>query len=160
MKRRIWTVLLTAVLFANVFGVLTVWAADASAAFSVGEVEVSINGEAAPVLSGLGKADSFYEAENCNYQGKEKVYVYKDLEISVYPVDGTDRISSIYFKTKDVQTAEGIAIGSDTDNMTEAYGEDYEEAKGVYSYQYDDFTLTFYTDKQGVINGIEYLSGQ
>ncbi len=160
MKRKLWGLLLTAVLFTSAFGVLPVWAAEADGSFTVADTEISINGEATPVLAGLGKADNFYEAENCNYQGKEKIYVYKDVEISVYPMDGVDCISSVYLKTDSAQTAEGISIGSDTADMEEAYGSDYTEAKGVYTYQYDDFTLTFYTNRQGVINGIEYTSGQ
>lgn len=160
MKRKLWVLLLTAVLFTSSFGILTAWAAEADGSSNVGDTEISVNGEAAPVLADLGKADNFYEAENCNYQGKEKIYVYKDVEISVYPMDGVDCISSVYLKTDAAQTAEGISIGSDTAAMEEAYGEDYTESKGVYAYQYDGFTLTFYTNRQGIINGIEYTSVQ
>ena len=158
MKRKLWILLLTAVLFTSSFGVMSAWAAEADGIVTVGDTEISINGEAAPALSGLGKADNFYEAENCNYQGKEKIYVYKDVEISVYPMDGTDCIRSVYVKTDAAQMAEGVSVGSDTADMEEAYGTDYTESKGVYTYQYDEFTLTFYTDRQGTINGIEYTS--
>ena len=99
MRRKLWMLLVTAVLFVGILGTTTALAADASGSFSAGDVEVSINGEAASVLSSLGKAENYYEAENCNYQGKEKVYVYKDFEISTYPVAQKDCINSIYFKT-------------------------------------------------------------
>ena len=87
MRRKLWMLLVTAVLFVGILGTTTALAADASGSFSADGVEISINEEAAPVLSGLGKAENYYEAENCSYQGKEKVYVYKDFEISTYPVD-------------------------------------------------------------------------
>ena len=105
MRKKLWVLLATAVLFVGMLGTMTALAADASGSFSSNGVEVSINGEAAPVLSGLGKAENYYEAENCSYQGKEKVYVYKDFEISTYPADQKDCINSIYFKTGNASTA-------------------------------------------------------
>lgn len=158
MRRKLWMLLVTAVLFVGMLGTTTALAADASGSFSADGVEISINGEAATVLSGLGKAENYYEAENCSYQGKEKVYVYKNFEISTYPVDQTDCINSIYFKTGDVATEEGISIGSTVAEMQEIYGTDYTESKGVYRYDYKGFDLTFYSSRENVINGIEYTS--
>ena len=158
MRKKLWVLLATAVLFVGMLGTMTALAADASGSFSSNGVEVSINGEAAPVLSGLGKAENYYEAENCSYQGKEKVYVYKDFEISTYPANQKDCINSIYFKTGNVSTAEGIAIGSSVARMEEVYGTDYTESRGVYKYDCEGFTLTFYSDRENNINGIEYTS--
>ena len=100
MRKKLWVLLTTAVLFVGILGTTTALAADASGSFSSDGVEISINEEAAPVLSELGKAENYYEAENCSYQGKEKVYVYKDFEISTYPVDKKDCINSIYFNKR------------------------------------------------------------
>ena len=158
MRKKLWVLLTTAVLFVGILGTTTALAADASGSFSSDGVEISINEEAAPVLSELGKTENYYEAENCSYQGKEKVYVYKDFEISTYPVDKKDCINSIYFKTGNVATAEGIAIGSTIAEMEEVYGSDYTESKGVYKYDCEGFTLTFYSSRENKINGIEYTS--
>ena len=51
MKRKLWGLLLTAVLFTSAFGVLPVWAAEADGSFTVADTEISINGEATPVLA-------------------------------------------------------------------------------------------------------------
>ena len=158
MRKKLWVLLTTAVLFVGILGTTTALAADASGSFSSDGVEISINEEAAPVLSELGKAENYYEAENCSYQGKEKVYVYKDFEISTYPVDKKDCINSIYFKTGSVATAEGISIGSTVAEMQEVYGSDYTESKGVYKYDCEGFTLTLYSSRENKINGIEYTS--
>ncbi len=158
MRRKLWALLVTTVLFVGILGTVTGLAAEAADSFKAGEVEISINGEAAPVLSDLGKAENYYEAENCSHQGKEKVYVYKDFEISTYPMEKKDCINSIYFKTGDVETSEGIAIGSTIEDMQNIYGGDYTQSKGVYKYKCDQFTLTFYSNKEGVINGIEFIS--
>lgn len=158
MKRKLWALLVTAVLFVGILGTITGLAAEAADSFKAGDVEISINGEAAPVLSDLGKAENYYEAENCRHQGKEKVYVYKDFEISTYPIEKKDCINSIYFKTGDIETSEGIAIGSTVEDMQNIYGEDYSQSKGVYKYKCDQFTLTFYSNKEGIINGIEFTS--
>ena len=156
MKKKLWALLVTAVLFVGILGTMTGLAAEAADSFKAGEVEISINGEAAPVLSDLGKAENYYEAENCRHQGKEKVY--KDFEISTYPIEKKDCINSIYFKTGDIETSEGIAIGSTVEDMQNIYGEDYSQSKGVYKYKCDQFTLTFYSNKEGIINGIEFTS--
>ena len=55
-------------------------------------------------------------------------------------------------------TAEGIAIGSTIAEMEEVYGSDYTESKGVYKYDCEGFTLTFYSSRENKINGIEYTS--
>lgn len=156
MKKKRWALLAAAVLFTMPLGTMTALAADADGSFTAGGVEISISGEAAPVLADLGKADNTYEAENCDYQGKEKVYVYKEFELSTYPIEEVDCISSAYLKSGDVETAEGIGIGAAVEEMEEVYGDDYTESKGVYRYECDGFSLTFYTNREGTINGIEY----
>ena len=65
MKRKLWALLVTAVLFVGILGTITGLAAEAADSFRAGDVEISINGEAASVLSDLGKAENYYEAENC-----------------------------------------------------------------------------------------------
>ena len=58
MRKKLWVLLTTAVLFVGILGTTTALAADASGSFSSDGVEISINEEAAPVLSELGRAET------------------------------------------------------------------------------------------------------
>lgn len=132
-------------------GVLTSWAYT----FHTGEIEISMKQDASEVLSVLGKAVNFYEAQSCKHQGKEKVFTYEGFELSTYPSGNADYVKSIWFLGEETQTPEGIHIGSSIEDMVNAYGEDYTEKQGRYSYTSEEVILTFYT-KKGLISGIEY----
>lgn len=123
--------------------------------FDAGEVEISMAQDASEVLSQLGKAENYYEAQSCKHQGKEKVFTYKGFELSTYPSGSDDFIKSIWFLNEETETQEGIHIGSTIQEMKEAYGEDCQEENGRYIYTSDDSVLTFYT-KKDLVSGIEY----
>lgn len=155
MKGRLTRILACTVLLACLGqgSLLTSWAY----AFHTGEIEISMNQDASEVLSVLGKAENFYEAQSCKHQGKERVFTYEGFELSTYPSGDADYVKSIWFLGEETQTPEGIHIGSSIEEMVEAYGEDYAEKQGRYSYTSEEekVVLTFYT-KKGLISGIEY----
>ncbi len=123
--------------------------------FDAGDVEISMAQDASEVLSQLGKAENYYEAQSCKHQGKEKVFTYQGFELSTYPSGSEDFVKSVWFLNEDTETKEGIHIGSTIEEMKEAYGDDCTEEKGRYIYTSDDSVLTFYT-KKGAVSGIEY----
>lgn len=128
--------------------------------FKSGENVIAMGAEAAPVIKALGKtAKAVFEADSCAYQGKDKVYTYAGFELNTYPVDGKERIASVYFLDDSVATPEGIKIGSKAGDVVNAYGKEYdkEEQKfGTYSYSTDTTQLRIYTTKD-VVDGVEYL---
>lgn len=132
-------------------GMLTGWAY----VFNADEIEIVMNQDASEVLTELGKAENYYEAQSCKHQGKEKVFTYEGFELSTYPSDSKDYVKSIWFLGEETQTPEGIRIGSSIEEMKEAYGEEYTEEKGSYIYAEDGTLLTFYTKKE-LVSGIEY----
>lgn len=131
--------------------VLTGWAY----VFNTDDMEIVMNQDASEVLTELGKAENYYEAQSCKHQGKEKVFTYEGFELSTYPSDSKDYVKSIWFLNEETQTPEGIHIGSSIEEMKEAYGEEYTEEKGSYIYAEDGTVLTFYT-KKDFVSGIEY----
>lgn len=155
MKRRLSSALAlaAAVLCMCQAGILTSWAYS----FDAGEVEISMDQDASEVLSKLGKAESYYEAQSVRHQGKEKVFTYEGFELSTYPSGGSDYVKSIWFLGEETTTQEGLHIGSTIEEMKEAYGEEYTEEKGSYVYTFEDAVLTFYTKKE-LVSGIEYKS--
>jgi len=56
-----------------------------------------------------------------------------------------------------VSTPEGIYLGSTVDDMISAYGDDYVESQGLYTYTLDDSNLQFITMEDEII-AINYLA--
>ena len=130
---------------------LTSWAYS----FEADGVEISMNQDSSEVLSQLGKAENYYEAQSSSHQGKEKVFTYKGFELSTYPSEDGDYVKSVWFLSEDTETPEGIHIGSTIQEMEDAYGDDCTEQNGRYQYTSDDCILAFYT-KKGIVSGVEY----
>lgn len=118
-------------------------------------ISILPDAEAAPVLAALGTPVQTFEQDSCAYQGKDKVYTYSGFQIGVYPVNGVDKISFVYFLDNTVSTPEGIKIGSTAAQVIEAYGKDYEEQFGVYRYVLGNTQLVVYTTNK-VVDAIEY----
>jgi hypothetical protein len=109
-----------------------------------------MNKEAAPVVEALGDPLDYFESESCAFKGLDKVYYYSGFELTTYPLDDVDYISTIDFKDDTVSTKEGIFIGSSLDDVKAAYGEDYKEENGFYTYTKGDSTLTFIMENDAV----------
>jgi len=135
--------------------VLTSWAYS----FETDDIEISMSQDVSLLLSKLGKAENYYEAQSVKHQGKEKVFTYKGFELSTYPSGDNDYVKSIWFLDEETTTKEGIHIGSTIQEMKEAYGDDCREEKGSYIYSSEETVLTFYTKKDQV-SGIEYKAAE
>ena len=119
--------------------------------------KLPMNQEFTQLASYLGEPETYFEAESCAFQGLDKTYNYPGFELVTYPIDGVDYISNIYFTDGTVSTAEGIQIGSTLEEMTAAYGEDYTENFGQYSYTDGDTQLSFLIE-DGKVASVEYLA--
>ena len=126
-------------------------------AFEYNGVKIYMNTDVAPVIEALGEPLQYFEAESCAFKGLDKTYTYAGFEITTYPLDGKDYISSLYLMDDSVSTPEGIYIGSTVDDMLEAYGNDYEEASGSYTYTKGESKLQFIVSDDEIIS-ITYLA--
>ena len=72
-------------------------------------------------------------------------------------IDGVDSVASISFLDDSVKTQEGIYLYSSLDDMIDAYGDDYEESLGLYTYVQGDSELAFLVDNDEVVS-IEYIA--
>ena len=120
-------------------------------------VTIPMNVEAEPIIKALGDSQSYFEAASCAFQGLDKMYTYAGFEVDTYPNDGVDYISSVDIKDDTVSTLEGISIGSTFDEVKAAYGEDYTESSGAYTYIKGDSRLTFII-KDDAVDAITYLA--
>lgn len=125
--------------------------------FAVNGVLIGMNEEAAPIVEKLGTAANYFESPSCAFQGIDKTYTYSNFELYTYPKNKVDYVSSIYVLDGSISTQEGIHIGSTTEEMTAAYGNDYKEELGAYTYTKDKSTLTFIVDN-GTVSSIEYVA--
>ena len=125
--------------------------------FETNGVEIAMNAEVTPIIEKLGESKEFFEAESCAFQGMEKTYTYNGFDLYTYEIDGVDSVASISFLDDSVKTQEGIYLYSSLDEVIDAYGDDYEESPGLYTYELGDSKLTFLIENDEVVS-IEYIA--
>lgn len=150
---------------------MTAWAAfgftaqtetqtEDSYTFKSGQTEIAMGAEAAPVITALGAPiKDVFETDSCAYQGKDKVYTYRDFEVSTFPKDGKECISAVIVTGSSAATPEGISIGSKAADVTKTYGAS-DGKYGIYRYTKGQTELTFYTTQDGSVEEIEYIYKQ
>ena len=133
-------------------------AQEASAfVFTSDGVEIKMNAEADPIVEALGEPVSSYEAPSCAFQGTDYIYTYDGFQINTYPLNDVNYVSSVVLISDAVSTPEGLEIGGTMEDMVAAYGEDYTEEYGMYTYTRGDSQLAVLIG-DGAITSIEYLA--
>lgn len=126
-------------------------------AFKHNGVSIYMNSDVLPVIEALGDYNQYFESESCAFKGLDKFYTYSAFEITTYPLGDKDLISSVYLMDDTVSTPEGIYLGATVDDMIEAYGDDYVESAGSYTYIMDDSKLQIIAKDNEIIS-ITYLA--
>ena len=121
-------------------------------AFKSSDVVITIDDEAEVILNKLGEPMKYFEAPSCAYQGLDKTYYYNGFEVTTYTDKGKDYIANILLVDDSVTTDEGIYIGSSKDDVVNAYGSEYVESTGQYSYSKGDSELQFIFENNLVIS--------
>ena len=121
-------------------------------AFKSSDVVITIDDEAEVILNKLGKPMKYFEAPSCAYQGLDKTYYYNGFEVTTYTDKGKDYIANILLVDDSVTTDEGIYIGSSKDDVVNAYGSEYVESTGQYSYSKGDSELQFIFENNLVVS--------
>ena len=125
--------------------------------FTTGDgVTVSVDEDMAQVLTDLGEAQSYFEAESCAFEGLDKTYTYPGFVITTRPDGENDYVNSIRLTDDSVSTVEGVYIGSSEADVKAAYGEDGGADQGMLSYTAGGVSLNFILESGAVIS-IEYL---
>lgn len=124
--------------------------------FTVNNVTVEVDAEAAPVVEALGEPVSYFEAASCAFEGLDKIYTYNGFEIDTYPAQDKDLVSAVILKDDSIATAEGICIGDSLEKLQEVYGEAAQE-NGMLIYAKDGMKLCFIMQDDSIIS-IEYRS--
>jgi len=120
-------------------------------------VNIPMLAQADTVLSELGEENTYFEAESCAYQGMDKIYTYNGFEVRTNEIDSKDYVTSVLLIDDSVSTPEGVALFMTKEDMTQAYGENYSEELGLYTYSKGESKLSFLI-KDNEITSIEYTA--
>ena len=119
--------------------------------------ELPMNAEFAPLLETIGEPDTYFEAASCAFDGLDKIYTYGGIELTTYPDGDKDYISSIRLLDNTASTPEGITIGSTTEEVVAAYGNEYTDSGDLYTWENDNAILSILFDN-GVAISVEYIA--
>ena len=125
--------------------------------FRFNGVEMKPDMEATPVLEELGKAQTYFEAPSCAFEGLDKIYGYEHFEIHTYPENDTDYIAAVILLDDLVETEEGIALGASKNEVIGIYGDSYEVNGTSLVYIIGESSLSFFFKNENVA-GIAYDS--
>jgi hypothetical protein len=120
-------------------------------------VNIQMLAQADSVLSELGDENSYFEAESCAYQGMDKIYTYNGFELGTNEIDKKDYVTSVLFIDDSVSTPEGVTLFMTKEDMIKAYGDQYSEELGLYTYTEGKSKLSFLI-KNNEITSIEYTA--
>lgn len=120
-------------------------------------VQIAIEAPSAPVLKALGEPMNYFEAPSCAFEGMDKIYTYSGFEFQTYTKGDKDYISSIYFLDDSVTTPEGIGLNAALEDITKAYGTDYQQSFSQYTYTKGKCNLSFILENNEVVS-VQYAS--
>ncbi|HHT51501.1 MAG TPA: hypothetical protein GXZ78_08600 [Eubacteriaceae bacterium] len=120
-------------------------------------ITIRMYDEASQILEGLGEEVDYFEAESCAFQGMDKIYTYGPFELHTHEIDGIDHVSSIIFLDDSISTKEGIYLFSSLDEVLQAYGDNYTEEHGLYTYEMGNSKLLILIEDDEVVS-IEYMA--
>jgi hypothetical protein len=115
-------------------------------------ITIPMNTDAAPITEALGEPVEYFEAASCAFQGLDKIYYYNGFELSTYPSEDKDMISTVNLLDDSVTTDQGIYLGATLDEVIAAYGDDYVQSMDSYTYLLNDSKLVFIFEGDAVIS--------
>ena len=127
--------------------------------FKKGDVTISMNAPAAPVLEKLGEAKNSYEAPSCAFDGMDTVYSYAGFDLLTYSAGGAEaKVSGVVIRDDSVETPEGLFIGSDRAAVENTYGKMDDGANSLRVTKGNCELLIILTD--GSVSSIQYIAKQ
>lgn len=102
------------------------------------------------------KPDDVTQSKVCIGSGMERVYTYGDIVISALEEKKAEKVYMIEISGSG-KLPSGVGIGSTTDEIIKAYGEDYIQDFDLYTYEVGNSELNFYLI-DGIVDMIEIRS--
>lgn len=89
---------------------------------AAGETVLTLDALAKTALENLGAPYGYTETASCAFAGTEKTYDFGSFYLRTYPARDGERILGWWFSGSGLHTPEGIAIGSEREQVEQAYG--------------------------------------
>lgn len=118
-------------------------------------IKISMNADAAPIISALGDPKNYSEEASCAFEGLDKTYYYGNFYLSTYHMDGEDYVYSLWFADDNICTEEGIRIGSTQAEVEAVYGTDSFNGTNAYALTKGGSKLTVIL-MDGLVSSIQY----
>ena len=123
--------------------------------FTTQGVTIHLDQNMAEVLEQLGEPLGFLEVPSCAFDGMDRIFSFPGVQIHTYPSGELDFIQIISIRDDSVTTMNGIYLGSSLDDVLAAYGDDYRQEFGMFTFIMGQTTLSFFIEDDMVI-GITY----
>ncbi|MBP7174980.1 MAG: hypothetical protein KBA53_02030 [Thermoclostridium sp.] len=130
---------------------------DLGYVFEYKGVKIAVEAESTTVLDALGEPMNYFEAPSCAFEGMDKVYTYGGFEFQTYTKGEKDYIASIHFLDDSITTPEGIGLNASLEDITKAYGTDYQQSFSQYTYTKGKCNLSFILENNEVVS-VQYAS--
>ena len=119
---------------------------------SLGNVTVTVGGDADALIASLGEPLDYMEAPSCIHEGYDKVYIFDGYSISTSPrADGTQYVSELALTTDAVMLDGVLMIGSSVSDVEAKFGTDYTEDFGIRAYAVEGATVSVMLDGDTVV---------
>lgn len=135
-------------------GAVGITAADTT--FIYNGIEIALDSKIDDAVAALGDAEDVKSETSCHGEGEDKTYTYADFLLKSYPKDGVDRVLDIIITKAGVPTAKGIEVGSTLEEVTAAYGTEYNTIGPRYVYNAGEGKTLRFNIKDNTVNQIEY----
>lgn len=135
----------------------TVSAKSKGYGFKYKGVTVYMGKSASKLIKKAGKPKAKQVSKSCAYDGKDRVYKYKNFILYTYSNSekGKEYVNGITFLNSKVKTKEGIKIGSSLKKVKKAYGKKKAQY-GIYTYKKGKCKLQIEVKEEKVTN-IRYI---
>ena len=117
--------------------------------------DIYVCAQAASLLANLPEPKDIFEAPSCAFDGMDITYFYPGFELTTYPENGAEHVLSVVFTDDSITTPEGVYIGGTAENVKKAYGEEFKQSGGQFTYIKGQGSLIF-TFEDEIIVGIVY----
>ena len=103
------------------------------------------------VLNAFGEPLGVFEAPSCAFDGIDRIFSFPGLQIHTYPLDDDDFIHTVSIRDDSIMTENGIYLGNSWAAVLAAYGSDYSQEFGMFTFIKGDTKLQFLVEDDMVV---------
>ena len=129
---------------------------DETFVFEVGDVRIKMHEKSNPILEALGDEDTFFEAESCAFQGKDRMYGYGSYEVITYELEGEEYVLGVVLYDDTVKTKEGLRLFEDKEKVLSLYGTPQSGNDKLLVYEDEITSISFVLNDANQVVSIEY----